>query len=178
VVIIGAASSIAARAASSSPWSIPRDVGLIRGALQCGVGRVADFTHLFGHAADGCDDDAGHQGEQTEDDQACGQAGLELVALEDSDQGFEDHGQNGRERHREHDLADCAQRDAHDDGRHHEPYEAPRQRPDLGSPAEESRGVSRSCVALGGSVGLGTPVGVVGEISGLGHAPLPPAVRT
>ena len=43
----------------------------------------ADLVGLVGHAADGGDHDAGHQGEQAEDDQPGGQGRLEPVALED-----------------------------------------------------------------------------------------------
>ena len=49
-------------------------VGLLRRRSQRRVGRRTDLVGLVDHAPDGRDHDAGHQGEQTEDDQAGGQS--------------------------------------------------------------------------------------------------------
>ena len=135
-MIAGAASSMAARAASRDGLI---DAEAVDGVADGRVDRGADLVGLVGHAPDGGDDDAGHQGEQAEDDQAGGQGGLDPVPFEDSDRGFEDHGQHGRERQREHDLAHRGQRGDHDDRRRHEPHEAPRPDSELGNPAQQRR---------------------------------------
>ena len=82
VVIIGSASSIAFRASSSASSLMPERVRLVAGLVDRLVDRGADLVGLFGHAPHRRDRDAHHEGEQTEDDHAGGEAGLELVALE------------------------------------------------------------------------------------------------
>ena len=69
----GAASSVAARAASNEACRSELD-GLLGRLVQRRVDRGADLIGLLGHPADGGDHDDGHQGEQAEDDQAGGQA--------------------------------------------------------------------------------------------------------
>ena len=89
------------------------------------VDRVADPVRLLDHAPYGGDHDEGHQGEQAEDDQAGAEGRLEPASFELPDQRLEDHGENGREEQRKHDLAHGPERDDHDDSRRHDADEAP-----------------------------------------------------
>jgi hypothetical protein len=82
-----------------------QSAGLVGRVVKRRVDCGAELISLLGHAPDGGDHDDGHHGEQTEDDQAGGQGGLEPVAYQGADQGFEDHGEHGCEGQREHDLA-------------------------------------------------------------------------
>ena len=116
-MIIGAASSMAFRASSSDSSLMP-SASDSSAALSIALSTEVPISiGLFGDAPHRRDRDAGHQGEQAEDDHAGREAGLELVALERADQRLEDDGQHGRERHRQHDLADRRQREDHDDRR-------------------------------------------------------------
>ena len=112
---------------------------LVGGDLTRRVDRGADLVPLVDHSPDGGDHHHGHQADQAEDDQAGGQGGLELAALELPDQRLEDHGQNGCEEQRKHDLAHGGQRGDHDDRRHHAPDEAPGPRADPGKRAVHHR---------------------------------------
>ena len=127
------------------------------------VDRGADLVQLIDHALSGCHHHGGHQGEQAEDDQAGGEGGLEPAALKGSDHRLEDHGQHGRERQREHDLADRAKRGDHDDRRHHKSHETPRPDPQPGNPTHERRGITRPRVSLGCRIAVSTSVGLAGR---------------
>ena len=85
------------------------DIELVARVLQRRVDRGTDLISLRDDAPRGRDHDDGHQGEQPENDHAGRERGLEPAAFELPDQGLEDHGQNGREEQREHDLADGPQ---------------------------------------------------------------------
>ena len=65
--------------------------------------------------------------------------GFSLWRCEGADERLEHHGEDGRERHREHDLAHRRQRGDHDDRGQHEPDEAPRPHPQPRDPAEQAR---------------------------------------
>jgi hypothetical protein len=54
--------------------------------LVCAASTEEPISSACAVRPDGCDQDDGHQGEQAEHDQASGDAGLEPVAFEDSDQ--------------------------------------------------------------------------------------------
>ena len=81
------------------------ELELVDRLLDRRIDRVTDAVGLLDHAAHGRDHDDGHQREETEHDEAGCESGLEPAALEIPDQGLEDHGQNRREKQREHDLA-------------------------------------------------------------------------
>ena len=135
-MIIGAASSSAVRASSSAAWSMPSSS--VCSAACPARRRPSRRSGRPGRPRPGrSPPHADHQREQAEDDQAGGQAGLEPVTLERADEGLEDHGQNGGERQREHDLAHRRQGGHHDDRRHDEPDEAPRPDPQPRDPADE-----------------------------------------
>ena len=73
-MIIGAASSIASRASSSVCLVDTERVGLLGRARRARRRPTCtDLVGLIDHAPDRRDDDADHQGEQTEDDEAGGQ---------------------------------------------------------------------------------------------------------
>ena len=169
--IAGAASLVAARAVSREAWSMSE---LCQRRWRSPLDRGTDLIGLVGHAADGGDHDAGHQGEQTEDDQAGGEGGLDPVAFEGADRGFEDHGQHGREHQREHDLAHRGQRGDHDDRRRHEPDEAPRPDAELGNPAQRRRTPAQLRVASARPVAVSISVGRVSPIGGSRHTNRPP----
>ncbi len=115
------------------------DIEVDARVLQRRVDRGTDLIPLRDDAPRGCHQDDGHQGDQPKDDQAGGEGGLEPAALELPDKGLEDHGEDGREEEREHNLAHRAQGDDDDGRRHHETYEAPSPDSEFGNRAQAFR---------------------------------------
>jgi hypothetical protein len=114
---------------------LPVDVELGARVRQRRVDRGADLVRLLEDAPHGRNHDDGHQRGQAENDDAGREGRLQPATLELPHQGLEDHGQNRREEQREHDLADSAKRDDHDDRGSHGPDEAPGPDPDPGNRA-------------------------------------------
>ena len=156
VVIAGAASSTALPRRFQLALLDADRVGVTCHLVDCVVDRRADVVGLFGHAADGSDQDAGHQEEETEHDHRRGQRGLELASFEHFDQRSEAHGQDGRERHREEDLADKGQPDGDENERDDEADEAPGPHPHARNPAQGRGDGVRARLGCPGSVGAET----------------------
>ena len=131
----------------------PVDAELLDRVVHRRVDRRADLVGLVEHAADGRDHDDGHQDEQSEHEQAGGEARLEPTAFEAPGNRLEDHGQDGREQQREHDLAHRGER--RDDDR-----PSPRRTPRSSRPrcrSSERRSQPHVPLVVAGHLGHRTP---------------------